>query len=676
MQMMPAGESPRASSSTAIDLDNPEFQVVQRLIENTNNSVFMTGRAGTGKSTFLRHIIATTRKKSVVLAPTGIAAVNVSGQTIHSFFRIPFKPILPDDPDFSYRRLRERLKYTTAQIKMLRETELFVIDEISMVRADIIDLMDKILRKFTGNMRQPFGGKQLLMVGDIFQLEPVVTGETRDVLGHAYPSFYFFNAFVFRSFCPVCVELQKLYRQGDDAVFAQLLDRVRSGCPQPADIMLLNSRYSADDPAHSDSENMVMTLCSQRSIASAINDRRLSEINAHQYEYECSITGKFNADALPAEKELHLKVGAQVIFVKNDIDRRWVNGTIGRVEDCDNDCVKVRTEDDVLHTVQREVWENIHYTYNEDTKKVEEEVLGTFTQFPLRLAWAITIHKSQGMTFNNVIIDIGRGAFAAGMTYVALSRCRTLQGIRLRTTLSERDIFVRRTIIDYAKRFNDNSLVDKALNNARADSKFIEACRLADDNRWPEASAAFMDAMQLRNEAANPLARRLMKLKLRSFTHLNKRISELQSQLDDARKLLREVSDEHVKMALWLHDESADLDNATANIEKALHIDPLNVSAYVEYARIKLDQGDVDAADMYAGIAEKKAAGDYIREVNKVLADISQAQGDQIRAMSYLLIIDEHEPSYKDNIRRIADLYDEMGEDETAALYRKRLRKK
>lgn len=674
---MPAGESPRASSSAAIDLDNAEFRVVQQLIENTNNSVFMTGRAGTGKSTFLRHIIATTKKKSVVLAPTGIAAVNVNGQTLHSFFRIPFKPILPDDPDFSYRRLSERLKYSAAQIKLLREIQLIVIDEISMVRSDIIDIIDKILRKFTGNMRQPFGGKQLLMVGDIFQLEPVVTGETRDVLGHAYTSFYFFNAFVFRNFCPVCVELRKLYRQGDDAAFAQLLDRVRLGCPQPADISILNSRYRADcSTVAGDNESMVMTLCSQRSIASAINDRRLNEINAHQHEYQCTIVGKFNADALPAEKELHLKVGAQVIFVKNDMDRRWVNGTIGRVEECDDDCVKVRTEDDVLHTVQREVWENIHYTYNEDTKKVEEEVLGTFTQFPLRLAWAITIHKSQGMTFSNVIIDIGRGAFTAGMTYVALSRCRTLQGIRLRTTLSERDIYVRQTIIEYARRFNDNSLVEKTLNNARADSKYVEACRLADSRRWPEASAAFMDAMQLRNEAANPMTRRLMSLKLREFTHLNKRIAELQAQLDDARKMLREISDEHVKMALWLHDESDDLDNATANIEKALHIDPLNVGAYVEYARLKLDQGDVDAADMYAGIAEKTAGDVYDREVNRVLADISQVQGDPIRSMSYLLIIDEHEPSYKDNIRRIADLYDEMGEDETAASYRKRLRKK
>lgn len=392
----PQGSGPDGTpSGSELDVANPEFQAALSLVEHTSRSVFLTGKAGTGKSTFLRYITAHTHKRHVVLAPTGIAAVNVGGQTLHSFFKIPFKPLLPDDPEFAPSRLRERMKYPRSFIKLLCSLDLIIIDEISMVRADIIDFIDKILRTFCRNRREPFAGKQLLFVGDIFQLEPVVTTDMRQVLGRHYPNPYFFSADAFREVSLVSVELRKVYRQ-DEPRFVEMLDRLRAGEFCPADRDAINARVlphdapqqpkrskNAKSPGSTGGKDaMVMTLATRRDVVEHINQERLALIKRPEITFKGTIAGDFPESSLPAPRELSLKEGAQVVFVKNDRERRWVNGTVGRIVSCLPDKVEVELEDGSRHTVEPERWPNIVYRYDEKRHTVTEEEIGAFTQYP------------------------------------------------------------------------------------------------------------------------------------------------------------------------------------------------------------------------------------------------------------------------------------------------------
>jgi len=437
------------AESWEIDIDNKEFKDALSLIQFTSQSVFLTGKAGTGKSTFLKYICAHTRKKHIILAPTGVAAISAGGSTIHSFFKMPFRPILPDDPDLSLTngRIFEFLKYTKKHRQLIREVELVIIDEISMVRADMVDFIDRVLRVFSGNMRLPFGGKQLLFVGDIFQLEPVVTSDTRDILSRFYKNAFFFSARVFSEISLVPIELRKVYRQSDER-FVHLLDKIRSNTVSDTELKELNNRYKPMyEPVGDD---FSITLATRRDQVDYINDKRLSELDEDKYFFEGEIKGDFPEGSLPTPLELELKKGAQVIFIKNDTERRWVNGTVGLISDIADERIFVVLETGEEYEVERDVWENIRYTYNEKEKRIEEKVLGTFIQFPLRLAWAITVHKSQGLTFNRVIVDFTGGAFAGGQTYVALSRCVSLEGIVLKKEITPRDIFINPEIVKSA----------------------------------------------------------------------------------------------------------------------------------------------------------------------------------------------------------------------------------
>lgn len=398
-----------------LDLDNIEFQNALELIQETDKSFFLTGKAGTGKSTFLKHIVETTSKNFIVVAPTGIAAVNVGGVTIHSFFQFPLRPLLPEDEDIKI------FWKDSEKRKIISKLDTLIIDEISMVRADLVDGIDYSLRRNGGNPNLPFGGIQVVFVGDIFQLEPVTikkSGELK-IINEIYGSSYFYNAKVFDKIKLFTVELRKVYRQTDEA-FIELLDKVRIKEINQNEIDKINDRVFSEDELKA--KEFAITLTTRNDLAEKVNSEKLLELNSEPFSFFAEVTGEFEESKYPTEPELILKEGAQIIFIKNDSEQRWVNGTIGQIHKLSDNEIEVKLDDDLIHIVEKREWENVKYQYNRDKKKIEQETVGTFIQYPLKLAWAITIHKSQGLTFENVVIDFGTGTFASGQAYVALSR--------------------------------------------------------------------------------------------------------------------------------------------------------------------------------------------------------------------------------------------------------------
>lgn len=570
--------------SIKIDTDNQEFQDALNLIQYTRQSVFLTGKAGTGKSTFLRYICENTKKKFVVLAPTGVAAINANGSTMHSFFKLPFRPMLPDDPDLSLtgNRIFEFFKYKKQHRKLIENVELIIIDEISMVRADMIDCIDRILRVFSKNMREPFGGKQILFVGDIFQLEPVVTSDSKDILNRFYENPFFFSARVFKEIQLVPIELQKVYRQKDIA-FVSLLDKIRMNALDSNTLAALNQRYN---PGFMPGENdFYVTLATRRDSVDHINEQKLEQLETEKMRFLGEVKGEFPENSLPTQRELILKKDAQVIFIKNDMgtpaERRWANGTIGRIIGFSDSEVIVLLENGRECRVERDTWRNIQYTYNEAEKKVEEKELGTFTQFPLRLAWAITVHKSQGLTFSHTIVDFTGGAFAGGQTYVALSRCTSLEGIVLRKQIQPRDIFVRPEVVQFAQMFNNRLLIDKALKQAQADILYKETIKAFDKGDFEECISKFFQAIHSRYDIEKPGPRRYIRKKLNVINELRDENKQLKKDMQSMIDSLSDLAHEFYLMGNECIVKAKNSRAAIANFDKALRLNPKHVDAWV-----------------------------------------------------------------------------------------------
>lgn len=402
------------------------------IFESSNDHLFITGKAGTGKSILLQYCKEHTEKNVLVVAPTGVAALNVKGQTIHSLFGIP--PIFLS---------RENVGYASKKTaELLCKADTIVVDEISMVRADLMDAMDIMLRRARKNP-EPFGGMQMVMFGDMYQLPPIV----RDPREHQYfmdnhGGFYFFNARVWNDTELDIYELNHIFRQTDET-FKDILNAIRTGDTSESILEQLNERVTTDIP-----EKGSVTIATTNNIVGAINGAHLQKLNDKVFLYKASTTGKFDPGSYPTDGELLLKKDAQVMMLRNDTEKRWVNGTIGFIKDLDKNSIKVEI-DGKTHPVAKETWNKVRFKLNKEKGIVEEEVVSSFTQYPLRLSWAITIHKSQGQTYDSIVLDMGRGAFAHGQTYVALSRCKSQEGLYLKRAIRQQDIIVDPAIIGF-----------------------------------------------------------------------------------------------------------------------------------------------------------------------------------------------------------------------------------
>ena len=453
------------------DASNTIFQKAVAFVNQTNKHLFLTGKAGTGKTTFLRYIKENTFKKIAVVAPTGVAAINAGGVTIHSFFQLPFGPFIPSDKGVwggyggeinNRASLLKNLRLQRSKRQVIQELDLLVIDEISMVRADLLDAVDTVMRHVRKQPLIPFGGVQMVYIGDLFQLPPVAKNEEWEILREYYKSPFFFDAQVLQYIPPLFIELKKIYRQKDD-VFINILNNIRNNCCTAKDLEALHYHY---DPHFSPAkEDNYITLCSHNYKADEINKRELEKLPGKLYTYDAKITGEFYERSYPAEKQLQLKQGAQIMFIKNDKGeiRKFYNGKIGTVTRIEREKIAITfpNEKDELE-IEQEKWQNVRYNYSSEKDILEEEELGTFTQYPIRLAWAITIHKSQGLTFEKAIIDAG-ASFAAGQVYVSLSRLTSLQGLVLESRILPGCISTDSRVIDFVKQEMEEDALQQTL---------------------------------------------------------------------------------------------------------------------------------------------------------------------------------------------------------------------
>ena len=450
-----------------LDADNKEFNKAIDYILNTDKTIYLTGKAGTGKTTFLKYLKKVTHKRMVVLAPTGVAAINASGETIHSFFHIRPSVYIPEDPlrtadselnELSMKSIFKHLKYSKSKVELIRNLETIAIDEVSMVRCDIMDVIDKILRLYRDSTK-PFGGVQMILVGDAYQLPPIVKKEEQEILKSSYDGIFFFDSKVMEQIINnnqmIYVELQKVYRQ-NDSKFIELLDRVRVNDMQDKDFALFDSKINKDKFTNENKSHIILTTTNVK--VNYINEKRLAALPTQSKIYNAVVTGTFAEKERPTDIALELKVGAQIIFIRNDKENRYYNGKLGVVKHLGEKFLLIETEtnngEKIDVTVHPETWKSVSYKWNKTENVIEEEILGTFMQLPVRLAWAITVHKSQGMSFDRVMADLGN-SFETGQVYVALSRCRSLEGLLLSSKIKPQSIIADPRVIEFSKNMSE-----------------------------------------------------------------------------------------------------------------------------------------------------------------------------------------------------------------------------
>ena len=538
-----------------LDLENRLFfQAAEHVKNSSQNIIYLTGKAGTGKTTFLKYIRETYPGNVVVLAPTGVAAVNAYGQTIHSFFRLEFTPYPPGDQRLQVPQIYQRMSYRSEKIELIKNLSLLIIDEVSMVRCDILDAIDTILRVYRKN-QEPFGGVKVLLIGDLFQLPPIAQSSDWTVLGQYYKSPYFFDSSVYKRASSTYIELEKPYRQTEQE-FIDILNKVRVNQMSDSDLRRLNARYSKSFPKGS------IFLTARNFEVENYNSKEYNELQGQEYTFNAQTVGTFSDSMKPVKDQISLKVGTQVMIMKNRYNKQldefdYYNGSIGTVTQIGNDCRWVSIKlDKGLVTVYPATWENIEFTWNPKTKESETRILGTYTQIPLKLAWAITIHKSQGLTFDKVTADLN-SCFDTGQVYVALSRCKKLGGLFLKSPLLKGVIKVDQNVVNFSQQKTPDTMIIEQIEAGKADKIYKECRKAFDDNDAEKMIADYKEAVKIRDDFDTPKFNKYVKVKLALFHHYkaqckalldilaakDKSIQEKEKELSEAKEIINTSND-------------------------------------------------------------------------------------------------------------------------------------
>lgn len=603
-----------------LDETNVEFNYASDFVKHTDRLVYLTGKAGTGKTTFLKYLRETTTKNTVILAPTGVAAINAGGQTIHSFFQLPFGPFVLNDKrlrtskdlgDLDDTTIYSTFRYREDKRIILEQLELLIIDEISMVRCDTLDVIDRVLRVFRKKPHLPFGGVQVILIGDTFQLPPIADFEQWEILKDYYQSPFFFSSKVVIDNKPIYIELKKIYRQKEQE-FIDLLNKIRVNQISDLELNNLNRKYNPTFSSNGLNNHIILSTTNAQ--VNQTNATKLDELTTELKIFEGEITGIFPKDSrgnyvLPTEQNLHLKVGAQVMILKNDAGefKRYFNGKIGKVASLDDNRIIVEFSDQSKVQIEKTSWNNIQYTWNTEKRKIEEKVVGTFTQYPLRLAWAITVHKSQGLTFERVFADLG-SAFEDGQVYVALSRCTSFSGLVLKTQIPRTKIRTNQKVIEFAKTETPNTLIIQELNSGKADFYYKKVREEIGSLNFRDAIENFTQAIKFRNDIETESFKKY-------FIVTASKLASFKEKYSNSLKRLEETTQENISLG----NSISDLETETSNQQTKINEQNkdikllLNKTKELEKQTVKLN------SDISTLATEKASAEKTIQQYQKTV---------------------------------------------------------